>query len=77
MALDCIVLVSIFKGILFAQAECCKSPPELVRLWLHEAERVYRDKLVDEKDLETYDKLKKDIVKKSFEVIDTWQPSQY
>ncbi|GFN78401.1 dynein heavy chain 9, axonemal, partial [Plakobranchus ocellatus] len=60
---------NIFQGILFAQPECCKTPAELVRLWLHEAERVYRDKLVDEKDLETYDKLKKDIVKKSFEDI--------
>lgn len=40
-----------------------------MRLWLHEAERVYRDKLTDEKDMETFDKLAKDIVKKSFEVI--------
>ena len=29
---------------------------------------MYRDKLTDEKDIETYDKLKKDICKKSFDV---------
>ncbi|BFZ02963.1 hypothetical protein BsWGS_06002 [Bradybaena similaris] len=58
---------NIFQGILFAQSECCKTPADLVRLWLHEADRVYRDKLVDENDMETFDKLKKDIIKKSFE----------
>lgn len=64
-------LIDFFKlqGLLFAQPECAKTPVELVRLWLHEAERVYRDKLTDEKDMETFDKLAKDIVKKSYEVI--------
>ena len=36
---------------------------------MHEANRVYRDKLIEEADMETYDKLVKDIAKKSFEVI--------
>jgi len=48
--------------------ECAKSPVELIRLWLHESERVYRDKLVDKTDMDTYDNIRKDIVKKSFEV---------
>ena len=56
------------QGVLFSVAETCKTPPELVRLWMHEASRVYRDKLTDEKDFETFDKLIKDVVKKSFEV---------
>uniref|UniRef100_A0A8C5P513 Dynein axonemal heavy chain 17 n=1 Tax=Jaculus jaculus TaxID=51337 RepID=A0A8C5P513_JACJA len=33
--------------------EILKTPLDLVRLWLHEAERVYGDKMVDEKDQET------------------------
>ena len=53
---------------LFAGPDCVKSPVDLVRVWMHEAKRVYRDKLVDEKDMETFDKLLKDIVKKAFEV---------
>ena len=60
-----------FQGMLFAGNECCKTPVDLVRLWLHEGERVYRDKLTDEKDMEIYDKMKKDICKKAFEV-STW-----
>ena len=56
------------QGVLFAMPECAKTPVDLVRLWMHEAERVYKDKLVDETDMESYDKLSKDIVKKSFEV---------
>nr|XP_048307819.1 dynein axonemal heavy chain 17 [Myodes glareolus] len=46
-------LSNIFQGILFSTAEILKTPLDLVRLWLHEAERVYGDKMVDEKDQET------------------------
>ena len=49
-------------------SECAKTPVDLVRLWMHEADRVYRDKLVDVPDMETFDKLRQDIIKKSFEV---------
>lgn len=35
---------------------------------MHESQRVYGDKLVDEKDIETYSKIQIDIVKKNFEV---------
>ncbi|XP_062567134.1 dynein beta chain, ciliary-like [Saccostrea cucullata] len=61
---------NIFQGLLFALPECAKTPVELTRLWLHEAERVYRDKLTDEKDMETFDKMVKDVFKKSFEDLD-------
>jgi len=63
-------LSNIFQGILFAMPDCCKTPVELVRLWMHEAVRVYRDKLIEEKDMELFDKLQKDIVKKTFEDMD-------
>ena len=53
---------------LFAQPECVKVPTDLVRLWMHEASRVYRDKFVEQVDMEQYDKLLKDCVKKTFEV---------
>ncbi|XP_045691837.1 dynein axonemal heavy chain 17 [Phyllostomus hastatus] len=46
-------LSNIFQGVLFSTAEVLKTPMDLVRLWLHEAERVYGDKMIDEKDQET------------------------
>nr|XP_031541762.1 dynein heavy chain 17, axonemal [Vicugna pacos] len=46
-------LSNIFQGLLFSSAEILKIPLDLVRLWLHEAERVYGDKMVDEKDQTT------------------------
>ena len=41
-----------------------------MRLWLHETHRVYGDKLVDEKDIESFCKFQLDILKKNVEEID-------
>lgn len=65
------------QGILFSVQETCKTPLDLVRLWMHEANRVYRDKLVDAKDMENYDKLVKDVTKKSFEASQYFCKSHY
>ena len=63
---DRVVLVG-RQGMLFASSDCCKSHVDLVRLYMHEACRVYRDKLVDVNDVEIFDKLVKEMVKKTFE----------
>ncbi|XP_071429942.1 dynein axonemal heavy chain 17 isoform X2 [Pithys albifrons albifrons] len=60
-------LSNIFQGLLFSTPECLKSPVDLVRLWLHEAERVYGDKLVDEQDQASFRKLLADTCKASFQ----------
>lgn len=48
--------------------ECVRAPAELVRLWLHECDRVYGDKLVEEKDMVLFAKIEGEICKKCFEV---------
>ncbi|NXM68229.1 DYH17 protein, partial [Serilophus lunatus] len=60
-------LSNIFQGLLFSTPECLKSPVDLVRLWLHEAERVYGDKLVDELDQESFRNLVVGTCKASFQ----------
>ena len=62
------LLCLFFQGMLFALSDCAKLPVELVRLWRHESERVYKDKLIDKSDMELYEKLSRDVIKKSFEV---------
>lgn len=56
------------QGLLFSTAECLKNPIDLVRLWLHEAERVYGDKLIDEKDQESFGRVLVATCKKHFDV---------
>lgn len=56
------------QGLLFSTTEVLKTPFDLVRLWLHEAERVYGDKMVDEKDQETLHRVTMASTKKFFDV---------
>ena len=63
-------LSNVFAGLLFSSPDCVKTPEDLTRLWVHETSRVYRDKLSDSKDLDTFDKAQKDLLRKKFEVMD-------
>ncbi|KAM9424094.1 dynein axonemal heavy chain 9 isoform 2-T2 [Pholidichthys leucotaenia] len=60
-------LCNIFQGILFCSSECLKAPQDLLKVYLHESNRVYRDKLVEEQDSQLFDKLQADTVKKFYE----------
>ena len=62
---------------MFAMPECAKTNVDLIRLWMHEAERVYGDKLIDQKDIETFEKLLKDVCKRSYEVFKIFDIGQY
>nr|XP_021499024.1 dynein heavy chain 9, axonemal [Meriones unguiculatus] len=57
---------NIFQGILFSSAECVKSTQDLGKLYVHESNRVYRDKMVEEKDFNLFDKIQTDFLKKNF-----------
>ncbi|XP_060515880.1 dynein beta chain, ciliary [Cylas formicarius] len=61
---------NIFQGLLFSTNDCLTQPSDLVRLWVHESQRVYGDKLTEEKDIDAFSKLQLDVFKKNFEEID-------
>ena len=61
-------LFFVMQGVLFSTPECIKTPVDLVKLWLHEASRVYGDKLIETKDMEMFQKMKLEIAKAGFEV---------
>ncbi|XP_046532316.1 dynein axonemal heavy chain 9 isoform X4 [Equus quagga] len=61
---------NIFQGLLFSSVECVKSSQDLVKLYLHESNRVYRDKMVEEKDFDLFDKIQTEVVKKIFDDIE-------
>ena len=56
------------QGLLYSTSDCLKAPVDFVRLWQHEATRVYGDKLVEDKDIEMFNKTIHDFSKKYFEV---------
>lgn len=51
---NCRHLTNVFQGILSAKPEAVKEPDNLVRLWVHEAERIYGDRLVEYAHLKQY-----------------------
>ncbi|KAJ6660734.1 hypothetical protein lerEdw1_017360 [Lerista edwardsae] len=63
-------LTRIFQGMFFATPECVRFPIDLVHLWLHESSRVYSDKLMEEKDIELFNKVLIDTAKRYFEGVD-------
>uniref|UniRef100_A0A182IVR3 Dynein beta chain, ciliary n=4 Tax=Anopheles atroparvus TaxID=41427 RepID=A0A182IVR3_ANOAO len=63
-------LTNVFQGLLFSTNDCLVSSSDFIRLWLHETQRVYGDKLLDDKDIDSFTKMQNDLVKKSFEEID-------
>lgn len=63
-------LANIYQGILFANRDTSPEPEDLARLYVHEAYRVYGDKLVNDADQECFRKLFRDIFKKGMEELD-------
>ncbi|NWT02283.1 DYH9 protein, partial [Mionectes macconnelli] len=61
---------NIFQGLLFSTPECLKEPQDLVKLYLHESNRVYRDKMVEANDYGTFDKIQREMVKKFYDDIE-------
>ncbi|NWQ82098.1 DYH9 protein, partial [Columbina picui] len=59
--------VNVFLGLLFSTPECLQHPQDLVKLYLHESNRVYRDKMVEEMDYDTFDKIQLEMVKKFYD----------
>lgn len=53
---------------LFTTGDAIKTSSDLIRLWMHEATRVYSDKLVDDNDNDVFAKLIVEMIKKHCEV---------
>mmetsp|Transcript_31209 Transcript_31209/g.79123 ORF Transcript_31209/g.79123 Transcript_31209/m.79123 type:complete len:3875 (-) Transcript_31209:127-11751(-) len=63
-------LASVFKGLLMSEPTYFQEPAKFASLFIHEAERVYGDRLVSTKDLDSYIKIAKDVGKKFFKDLD-------
>ena len=61
-------LTNVFQGLLFSTPDNFNNVAKLSKLWLHESERVYADRLVSQKDLETYNRNVVQIANKFFKI---------
>jgi dynein heavy chain, axonemal len=59
-------LTNIFQGLLVAKPEIIKEPDNLIKMWVHESERIYGDRLSSAENMTTYRGIVADLVKKSF-----------
>ncbi len=63
-------LNNIYQGILYSNKETCPEPDELCRLYIHEAYRVYGDKMVCDSDADNFRKIFRETFKKTIEDMD-------
>ncbi|GBF96391.1 dynein heavy chain axonemal [Raphidocelis subcapitata] len=57
-------LANVFQGLLMSAPDVINTPAKWAKLWLHESERVYADRLVSQGDLDTYNKAAVAVAKK-------------
>lgn len=53
---------------LFARGDALPIPSHIIRLYVHEATRVYRDKLVNYEDQKVFDRLLHEALRKNIQV---------
>ena len=63
-------LSNVFTCVLFCNSDVIPVPRDFMRLWAHETERVYKDKLCDMNDVAIFQKTQNDCIRKNFEEID-------
>ena len=61
---------NVFGGLLRSTASMYSDPLKLIQLFTHEANRVYRDRLVTNADMDRFDSMLNDLVKKYFSTVD-------
>eukprot|EP00742_Colponemidia_sp_Colp-10_P004589 GILJ01004897.1.p1 GENE.GILJ01004897.1~~GILJ01004897.1.p1 ORF type:complete len:2544 (-),score=425.95 GILJ01004897.1:114-7634(-) len=59
-------LAAVVQGLLLAHPQVITEPSEMIRVWLHESWRVYGDRLISERDIESFDKICKATVNTFF-----------
>lgn len=62
-------LSNIYQGIMFSSVDTCPEPEDLVRLYLHEAGRVYGDKLASQNDSDNFKKLLREVTKNELDEV--------
>lgn len=53
----------VFQGVCNGKPQFINEPNVFIRLWIHEMNRVFRDRLLDKRDLEDFDNLVRTSVK--------------
>ncbi|XP_055373637.1 dynein beta chain, ciliary [Condylostylus longicornis] len=60
-------IANIFVGILYGNSDSCPNSDMMIRLWFHESQRVYGDKLVDFNDINNFKKIAIDTLRKNID----------
>ena len=63
-------LSNITQGLTRMRADTFKEPLDIVRLWVHESERVFQDRMVNDLDIEKFSEFRVAVTKRYFEEFD-------
>ena len=63
-------LTAVFQGLCLSSPEYFTEPMMLARLWLHEVQRVYADRLTDTADHDKFDEIASRVARNSFEKLE-------
>lgn len=63
-----VILYYSLKGLLFANGEAVPTTNHLLKLYVHEATRVYSDKLIDSEDKQLFQQLLRESLRKNIAV---------
>ncbi|CAD7085079.1 unnamed protein product [Hermetia illucens] len=63
-------MTNIFQGLLLSRPSSCPKPNDLIRFYVHEAHRVYRDRFLESNDIKSFNTIIRDTFKKYVDEFD-------
>ena len=69
-----ILIIMVLQGLLRMSKDYYKEPVKVVRLWVHECERVLADRMINDSDMTKFNEFRVNVTKKHFDDVNQVMP---